>query len=103
MPPLSVAEGKTTMNQVSQALTEFQEMDELAARDTPIHRLHPLVKLLSTVIYIFFVVSFSPKDLAGLTPMLLYPVLLFVMTDIPVLTCFHILRYVLPLVCAVGF
>ncbi len=90
------------MNQVSRALTEFQEMDALAAMDTPIHRLHPLVKLLTTVVYIFLTVSFDKYDLTGLIPMVLYPALLFSVTGIPVGTCFHKLRAVVPLVCAVG-
>lgn len=90
------------MNQVTQALTEFQELDALAAMDTPIHRLHPLAKLLSAVSYILLVVSFDKYDLTGLMPMVLYPALLFSITGIPVRTCFHKLRLVLPLVCAVG-
>lgn len=90
------------MNQVSRALGEFQEMDALAAMDSPIHRLHPLPKLLTTILYIFLTVSFDKYDLAGLMPMVLYPMVLFAVTGIPVRTCFHKLRIVLPLVCAVG-
>ncbi len=90
------------MNQVTRALSEFKEMDELSALDTPIHRLHPLVKLLSTIAYIFTVVSFDKYAFSGLAAMVLYPVLLFALTGIPVRTCFHKLRIVLPLVCAVG-
>ncbi len=90
------------MNPVSKALTEFQEMDALAEMDTPIHHLHPLGKLFTTVFYIVLIVSFPKYDLAGLIPMVLYPALLFSVTGISVRTCFLKLRFVLPLVCAVG-
>jgi cobalt/nickel transport system permease protein len=59
-------------------------------------------KLLSTVVYILIVMSFDKYDLSGLIPMVLWPVLLYQMSGIPVRTCFYKLRIVLPLVMAVG-
>ena len=90
------------MNNISAASREFREIDELSAQDSPIHRLHPLVKLLVTLAYIVCVVSFPKYQLSGLAVMVLYPVLVFQLSGIPVRTCFHKLRIVLPLVCAVG-
>ncbi|MBR1566036.1 MAG: cobalt ECF transporter T component CbiQ [Oscillospiraceae bacterium] len=90
------------MNKMEKALHELSEMDELAALDSPIHRLHPAAKLLTTIAYIVLVVSFDKYDLDGLIPMLLWPVLLFQISGIPVRTCFYKLRIVLPLVMAVG-
>ncbi|MCR5576291.1 MAG: cobalt ECF transporter T component CbiQ [Oscillospiraceae bacterium] len=90
------------MNKMEKALYELSEMDELAARSSPIHRLHPAAKLLSTIAYIVVTVSFDKYDLSGLVPMLLWPVLLFQLSGIPVRTCFYKLRIVLPLVMAVG-
>lgn len=90
------------MNKLQKAQREFQEMDAIAAQDSPIHRLHPLCKLLVTIAYIAVVVSFDKYDLSGLAAMVFYPILLFEISGIPVRTCFHKLRIVLPLVCAVG-
>lgn len=90
------------MNQMTQAMIELREMDELSAADSAVHRRHPLSKLLVTVIYIFTVVSFSKYNLTGLIPMALYPAAMFQASGIPVRTCFYKLRFVLPLVCAVG-
>lgn len=90
------------MNKMEKALHELSEMDELAAQDSPVHRLHPAAKLLTTIAYIVLVVSFDKYDLDGLIPMLLWPVLLFQISGIPVHTCFYKLRIVLPLVMAVG-
>ncbi len=90
------------MNKMEKALHELGEMDELAAQASPIHRLHPAAKLLSTIAYILLVVSFHKYDLSGLVPMLLWPVLLFQVSGIEVRSCFVKLRIVLPLVMAVG-
>lgn len=90
------------MNKMEKALHELGEMDELAARSSPIHRLHPAAKLLTTILYIVLTVSFNKYDLDGLIPMLLGPVLLFQLSGIPVRVCFYKLRLVLPLVMLVG-
>lgn len=90
------------MSDITQAIREMADMDELAAGHSPIHRLHPLVKLITTVAYIFTVVSFSKENLSGLIPMVLLPMILFSVSGIPVRVCFYKLRVVLPLVCAVG-
>ena len=90
------------MNKMEKALHELGEMDELAAGSSPIHRLHPAAKLLSTIAYILTVVSFHKYDLSGLIPLLLWPVLLFQVSGVEVRTCFYKLRIVLPLVMAVG-
>ena len=90
------------MNKMEKALHELAQMDELAAQRSPLHDLHPAAKLITTVIYILIVVSFHKYDLAGLIPMVLWPVFLFQLGGIPVRTCFYKLRIVLPLVMAVG-
>ncbi len=90
------------MNKMEKALHELTEMDDLAARSSPVHALHPTAKLLSTIAYIIVTVSFDKYDLGGLFPMLLWPVLLFEISGIPLRTCFYKLRIVLPLVMAVG-
>ena len=90
------------MDKISHALTELQEMDELNARSSPIHDMHPLIKLLVTLAYIVFVVSFDKYELSGLMIMVLYPIAAFTVSGIPVRTCFYKLRIVMPLVCAVG-
>lgn len=95
-------DGEVAMDKLSQAQFELREMDALAAEDSPVHRLHPVCKLLVTVLYIFVVVSFPKYDFTGLVVMVLYPVVLFQAAGIPVGLCFYKLRIVLPLVCAVG-
>ncbi len=90
------------MDKISHAITELREMDELAAGNTAVHRLHPLSKLLITILYIFITVSYNKYDLSGMIVMVLYPVLMFQLSGLSVKLCFYKLRIVLPLVCAVG-
>ena len=93
---------RLNMNKMQNALRELAEMDELAARASPIHALHPTAKLLATVAFIIVTLSYDKYDLSGLAPMVLWPVLLFQISGIEVRCCFHKLRVVLPLVMAVG-
>ena len=90
------------MNKAEKACEELRAMDELAAMDSPVHGMDPLPKLLLTVFYIFVTVSFNKYDITGLFFMLLFPVVAYQIAGIAVHTCFHKLRIVMPLVCAVG-
>lgn len=90
------------MNRAEAALSELREMDSLAAQDSPVHRLCPTAKLVCTFTYIAVLLSFGKYELSGMSPLLLYPVLLFQMSGISVRACFRKLRFALPLVLAVG-
>lgn len=89
-------------NKARSAASEIRAMDDLAAMDSPMHRLSPTAKVLMTVIYILTVVSFGKYDFSGLFIMVLFPILGYQLSFIPVSTCFRKLKIVLPLVCAVG-
>jgi len=90
------------MNKIENALYELGRMDALASGDSPVHRLHPLAKLPVTAAFILVTVSFHKYDLTGMAAMMLFPVIAFQLSGIPVRTCFYKLRIVLPLVMAVG-
>lgn len=90
------------MNRMQKALRELNEMDALAARTSPIHALHPVAKLFATVAYMVTALSFDKYDLTGLLPMALWPVVLFQVSGTAVKTCLYKLRFVMPLVMAVG-
>lgn len=90
------------MNRMDRALGELWEMDDLAALDSPIHRLHPLAKLIMTAVYIITVASFGKYALSGVLVMVVYPALMFQLSGVSFKTCLWKLRVVLPLVLAVG-
>lgn len=90
------------MGKITNAIYEINEMDEMAEKKTKINQVHPLVKLIITIIYITSVVSFDKYNLFGLLPMILYPMMLFYLSEISIISCLKKLRVVLPLVCFVG-
>jgi cobalt/nickel transport system permease protein len=68
---------------LSIAWLQIRRLDELASKKTLVHRLDPRVKLLVTFFYIVTVVSYSKYDSIGLLPLVLYPVFLISLADLP--------------------
>lgn len=89
-------------NKINHAIREIYRIDELAARDQWMNELHPLVKFVLTILYIAVVVSFSKYDLFGLLGMVVYPIALFILSELSVWDSLYRLRVVLPFVCIVG-
>ena len=87
---------------IDQSIHDLREMDELASKASPVHAVCAAAKLLVTVVYIGVVVSFDKYNMSGLLFMVFYPAVLFAVSEVPVTTCLYKLRFVLPLVCAVG-
>lgn len=90
------------MSKLETAFRDLAGMDELAKGDSAVHRLHPLSKLLITIVYIVAVLSFPNTEVSGLFAMILFPVCFYALSGISMSTCFYRLRFVLPLVMAVG-
>ena len=90
------------MDKIDAALKDFRDMDELSSRFSIIHRLNPLAKFIITVYYIMMVVSCDKYDLNRLAIMVVYPITMFGLSDSSFKSFVHKLRFVLPLVMAVG-
>lgn len=90
------------MSKISGAIHDIRYLDELAALKSPIHRIHPIVKLVVTIVYIWILVSFQKYNLAGIFPMLLYLVAVFILSEVPLRESIKKLRIVLPICCFVG-
>lgn len=90
------------MSKVTGTIREIHHMDELAARDTWLNRIHPLVKLIVTIFYIAVTVSMSRYRIDSILLMAVYPVVLFIMGDISFSDSIRRMRFILPLVCMVG-
>lgn len=71
------------MAKIQTSFLELSHLDALSCRETPIQRLDPRVKVLTTLFFIVAVVSFDRYAISGLIPFLLYPVALMVMGDLP--------------------
>lgn len=65
------------------SIRSVYSLEQLAGQDTVIHRLHPMVKLVSTLVCIITVVSFDRYDLGRLVPYIFYPTVLIALAGIP--------------------
>ena len=79
------------MADIRRKIAEIYSLEQLASGETCVHRLHPLAKLLSTLIFILTVVSFGRYEFSRLAPYVFYPVLLMSLSETP---CRMILRRV---------
>lgn len=71
------------MNTFANALFNLRQMDELAAKSSLVHRLHPLSKILMTMVFLVIVVSFDKYEISGLLGLFLYPVAVISMAGLP--------------------
>ena len=71
--------------QIKSKTHELYTLEQLSGGTTSIHKLHPLVKLLTTFIYIIIVVSFGKYAFGQLIPYIFYPTLLMALSETPYL------------------
>ncbi len=71
------------MSEIRTSMNQITSLEELATRDTPLHRIHPAIKLLATAIYLVIVISFGADQISGLIIFLFYPILLMTLGEIP--------------------
>jgi len=71
------------MPDLSARANELRALENLSAGKTVIHRLHPLAKLLSALVFIVMVVSFGRYDFARLVPFLFYPFVMMALAELP--------------------
>lgn len=90
------------MSKLNNAITEIHGMDALASRDQWVNQIHPLVKVVLTIGYIFILVSFPKYDVPGVLGMMVYPIALFLLADLSFWKSIKRLKLVLPLVCLIG-
>lgn len=90
------------MSKIISSLYNIKFLDELAREETAIHRLHPLAKLLTTVVYLIVVVSFNRYEISGLLPFFFYPVLIFSLAELPVMLILNRVLLVEPLIIGIG-
>ncbi len=71
------------MANIRNTFFEFSRLDVLSSQDTPLHRLDPRTKVLTTLAFIIAVVSFDRYAVSGLIPFVLYPVVLVIVGNLP--------------------
>jgi len=71
------------MTDIRSKTAEIYGLEQLAAGHSPIHALHPMAKLVATLVYIVCVASFDRLALASLAPFVFYPVIIMALAEIP--------------------
>ena len=71
------------MSDLSARIRELRALESLSAGKTAVHRLHPLAKLASSVVFIVAVASFGRYDFARLAPYLFYPFVMMALAELP--------------------
>lgn len=71
------------MPKIEESLYNLRLLDELSKMDTGIHRVHPLIKIVTTVVYLVIIASFERFETISLLPLIFYPVVIFSFTELP--------------------
>ena len=90
------------MSDITNSIYSLRLLDELARKKSPVHSLHPLVKLLTTVAYLTVVVSFDRYEIAGLLAYVFYPVIIFALAELPFIPIIKRILLVAPLIIGIG-
>lgn len=84
------------MATLHQAGKQLHQFEQLAAKDSPIHRIHPMSKLLVTIVYLVAVVSVGWGDLVRLMLLCCYPLLMLSLSDTPLRPLMRTMLIALP-------
>lgn len=90
------------MGNIANSLYNMRLLDDLARKETSIHRLHPLVKLLTTVVYLVVVVSFGRYEISSLFTFVFFPVFIFTFADLPAAPIIKRVLMVAPFIISIG-
>lgn len=71
------------MSVLEEGLYDLGRLDRLSYKDTPVHRLDPRAKVLTTLVFLVCVVSFGSYDLVPMIPFVIFPVALIAAADLP--------------------
>ena len=86
------------MPKIINSIYNIRLLDDLARKESPIHKIHPLSKLLTTFIYLAAVASFGRYEIGGLLP----SVLIFAFGDLPLAPIFKRVLIAQPLIIGIG-
>lgn len=90
------------MKSIKTAFLELGYMDILSGKDTPVHRIDPRAKLLTTIIFIIAVVSFNKYEISALIPFFIYPAVMIGLGGLPFYYLFRKLLIVAPFAVMIG-
>ena len=90
------------MYKMMDSISHMRLLDELAQKESTIHNIHPLAKLLTTLVYLLMIVSFGRYEIEGLLLYIFYPILIFAFGELPVTPILKRVLIVEPIIIGVG-
>lgn len=90
------------MANVTNSLYNIRLMDDLSRKDTFIHRIHPMINLLTTIAYLLTVISYDRYEIISILPLIFYPVLIFVLAELPATPILKRVLIAAPFIIGVG-
>jgi cobalt/nickel transport system permease protein len=83
-------------------INEIYSLESLSRNNTKIHEIHPLIKILTTLMFIITVVSFDRYAFGSMIPYIFYPVVILPLSEIPYGMMFKRVLITLPFCLFVG-
>ena len=90
------------MSKTDSIITNVGYLDTLARQDSPIHRLDPRAKLLTTLVFIVMVVSFDKYQISAMLPFVVFPIVLIVLGNLPLRYLMKRVLWVMPFAILIG-
>jgi cobalt/nickel transport system permease protein len=72
------------MANITESIYKIRFLDDEARKTTWVHSIHPLAKVIVTIVYLIIVVSFGKYDIVKMLPLVFYPVVIIGIAEIPV-------------------
>lgn len=71
------------MTDIRSKIYTLYSLEQLAGKDTVVHRLHPAAKLTATAVYILCVASMGRYSFFAMTPYVFYPCIVLALAELP--------------------
>ena len=86
------------MSNMVQSLYDIRLVDEIGEKDTFIHGIHPLAKVVTTLVFLFVTISFNKYDIGNLLPLITFPIFCIILGELPIKPIFSRVLIVMPLI-----
>lgn len=90
------------MSDLNTSLKYIRELEELSERESIVHSLNPLSKMIVTIMFLFAVASVDKYDVSMLIGFIFYPIILVELSDIPKKILFKRVIITLPFCVVMG-
>ncbi|GAA0180202.1 cobalt ECF transporter T component CbiQ [Clostridium sediminicola] len=90
------------MSNIIYSIFNMRYLDELASRESNIHNINPVIKLIVTLIYLVIVLSFEKYDILPLIPYIFYLIIIFTLSETPFFQILKRSLIVFPIVIGIG-